>query len=186
MSDRQITGSKKILDAACATADLLVRLRLDWALVGDLAFSAWTGEPVSNGSVDVLSILSPDRMQQIPMMASNNGFDADPETVEQARELDLIPMAWPVEDDNPVRIHVLVASNALYAHMVRNSVATRIGETEARVIDRGDLALLLAVDERPLARERLDVLTRTGDEFDFENFNRRLETIGLGSRVVER
>jgi len=186
MSDHVIRGSARVEDAARATAGLLGRLRLDWAFVGDLAFSAWSGEPVESGSIDVLAILSPDRMQQIPMMASNGGFQVDSEMVEGARELDLIPMAWPAGDPDPVRIHVLVASNALYSLMVRNAVDAKLAESEARVLNREDLALLLAVDDRPSARERLDRLTRFEEGFDFDAFDGRLRSIGLASKVVPR
>lgn len=181
-----VSGGAAHLHAASAIAGLLGRLRIDAAFVGAVASSAWLGEPVSDDSIDVVALVSPERMQQIPMMAANNGFVVDAEAVESARELDLIPMAR-VEGDAPIRVHVLIATTAIYTKMIRDAVEARMGDETIRVIRAEDLLLLQVVDDREVARDRSDRLVeRMGREFDSAEFNRRLVAIGLGSKVIQR
>jgi len=87
--------------------------------VGSVARSAWLGGLIDSGSIDVLGVMQPQQKNQVAMMASNRGFRVDRDEIDHAEELDLIPLTWIDEDD--VRVHVLVASNALYARMFATS-----------------------------------------------------------------
>src|SRR5437764_374197 len=77
---------------------------------------AWLGGMIDSGSIDVLALMQPQQQNQVAMMANNRGFRVDRDEIEQTEELDLVPLTWP-DDDEDVRVHVLVASNALYARM---------------------------------------------------------------------
>ncbi len=98
-----------------AVADLLAKLRIESMFVGSVARSAWLGGLIESGSIDVLGVMQPQQKNQVAMMAGNRGFRVDRDELDQTEELDLIPLTWIDEDD--VRVHVLVASNALYARM---------------------------------------------------------------------
>ncbi|MDX1583743.1 MAG: hypothetical protein R3338_09110 [Thermoanaerobaculia bacterium] len=182
-----INGSECRRKAIHAIADILEKFRIDSAFVGKVAEAAWLGDPFEDGSVDVLAVLSPDRRQQIPMMAMQNRcFRVDKEAVEAAQELDLIPMAFSSDGEN-VGVHVLIASNALYSIMIRDSVEASIDQQTVRVVRPEDLALLLVVDDSEEAKEKIrKILDRAGDGFDVDGFNERLESIGLGSRRIDR
>jgi hypothetical protein len=106
-----------------AVADLLAKLRIESMFVGSVARSAWLGGLIESGSIDVLGVMQPQQKNQVAMMASNRGFRVDRDELDQTEELDLIPLTWIDEDD--VRVHVLVASNALYARMF--GAATWVG-----------------------------------------------------------
>lgn len=180
-----ITGPPQFCEAARATADLLGRLGLEFAFVGAAAASAWLGEDPAGSPVDVLGLLGPDRMQQVPMIAANNGFEVNADSVERARELDLIPMAWP-SPDGTTPVHVLLATNSLYSWMIRDSVEGTIDDKVVRIVCRSDWALLLSVDDRAEAAVQLALLTKSMSEVEIERLNGRLETIGLRERVVAR
>lgn len=184
MQPRSLQPSPAHAQAIDATRQLLSALRVDAAFVGSVARAAWTGAAIETGSVDVLALTSPDRSRQIPMMASNRGFHVDPEEVERAEELDLIPMRFG-DADQGVRIHVLMATNTLYARMIRNAVEVPFEDQMVTVISAEDFGLLLAVDEGDDARHALlELIHGAGSAFDLHAFNRRLVSIGLGTRVV--
>jgi hypothetical protein len=169
-----------------AALELLEKFGVEVAFVGGVAESAWLGESLDGGSIDMLALVSPDRRRQIPMMAANRGFTVDPEAVEAAAELDLIPLAFGTGDER-IPIHILLASNALYAIMIRDSKDATLGESLLRVVRPDDLALLLVVDESEEARTKVSRLVVEGSEaFDVEQFNRRLTSLGLASRRIER
>ena len=99
-----------------AVAELLSKLRIESMFVGSVARAAWLGGLIDSGSIDVLGLMQPQQKNQVAMMANNRGFRVDRDEIDQAEELDLIPLTW-IDDDGDVRVHVLVASNALYARM---------------------------------------------------------------------
>lgn len=164
------------------TDDLLARLRIEHAFVGSVARAAWLGDPVE-GSVDVLAMVGSDRKAQIPMMASNRGFELDRDAIEAADELDLVPLSV-VHDGERVRIHVLVASNSLYARMVTGSVEARVEELAVRVVNAEDLALLVMMSSEDGERGVRQLIDAAGADFDLTRFNDRLVSIGLQRRVV--
>src|SRR5207244_13241052 len=85
--------------------------------------------------------------------AGSRAFQVDREEVGRSAERDLVPLAF-----DGVRVHVLVASNALYARMFATAHVGRVlnpsGERELRVPAAEDLALLLtmSVDEDAVRR----------------------------------
>jgi hypothetical protein len=154
-----------------AVAELLAKLRLDFMFVGEVARVAWLGGAIERGSVDVVAVMQPQQKNQIAMMASHRGFLVNPQEVEKSEELDLIPLKF--ED---VRVHVLVATNALYATMV--AAAKEVGGI--KVATREDLALLFALGEN------FDVVRRLAASSDFnrQQYNEKLISIGLRELVV--
>jgi hypothetical protein len=130
--------------------------------------------------------MKPEQKPQVPMMAMNRGFLVDREAVEAADELDLIPMA--IESEGVVvRVHVLVASNALYAKMVNDSVGAVAGATPVRVVSAEDLALMILVGDAPQSSEQIDrVVAAAGPHFDREKLNEKLMAIGLQRKVLTR
>jgi hypothetical protein len=172
-----------LLSAVRATEELLTKLQIPHAFVGEVALGAWLGRPAAAGAVDVLALLAPDRSRQVPMMASNRGFLVDEGEVEGARELDLIPMRFDHPAGSP-RVHVLMASNALYSRMLQRTSEAELGDDMIPVAHPEDLGLMLAMQD---ARATLDALIdATGDRFDRERFDRTLESIGLGGRILAR
>jgi hypothetical protein len=113
-----------------------------------------------------------------------------------------------VDGEGDVRVHVLVASNALYGRMVNSGVilsrtdgegsrpdgrcnglsegdsspSSRLGMT-LKVASAEDLALLLTMAEDEESRRALEMLIRL-PEFDRCAYNRRLVSIGLPQMVV--
>jgi hypothetical protein len=164
--------------AIAAVADLLARLRLESVFVGSVARSAWLGSRVDQGSLEVVALMTSEQKNQVAMMAGNRGFRVDREEVEHTAELDLIPMHF-VDPEGEVRIHVLVASNALYGKMVRAGVAV---ET-IRVAAIEDLALLFALGDDDDSQRAASMLVRL-PEFDRIAYNERLISIGLPHYVV--
>ena len=79
-----------------------------------------------------------------------------------------------------VRVHVLVASNALYARMFATARPAQCGERELRVPAAEDLALLLTMSEDEDAVRRL----AAKPDFDRALYNEKLTSIGLGAFVV--
>ena len=157
---------------------LLDALKLQHVFVGTVARCAWLGGRVESDSVDVLALLSPERMRQVPMMASNRGFVVDRGEVERAEELDLVPLRF-----GGVRIHVLMATNALYGRMFNDAVSAQLEDTEIRVVSAEDLALLLLVADD---EKTLDRLLMSRPDLDLETLNQKLIAIGLSQRTISR
>ncbi|HEX6160991.1 MAG TPA: hypothetical protein VF111_12545, partial [Thermoanaerobaculia bacterium] len=122
-----------------------------------------------------LTLMNAPQKNQVAMMGSNRGFRIEREELEASEELDLVPMYF---DD--LRVHVLLATNALYGRMFANAVETNLGERPLKVPGAEDVALLLALtgDE-----EAVGTLTRRPD-FNRHRYNQRLVSIGLGRMVV--
>lgn len=166
-----------------AVAELLSKLRIESMFVGTVARAAWLGGLIDGGSVDVLGLMQPQQKNQVAMMANNRGFRVDRDEIEQTEELDLVPLMW-VDEEGDVRVHVLVASNALYARMFANArtieLHTAINAREIRVPAAEDLALLLSMSD-----ELDDVrVLAAGESFDRSAFNEKLVSIGLRERVL--
>jgi hypothetical protein len=157
-----------------AVAELLSKLRIESMFVGSVARAAWLGGLVDSGSVDVLGLMQPQQMNQVAMMANNRGFRVDRAELEETEELDLIPLTW-IDEEGDVRVHVLVASNALYARMFANARAVPFYEREIRVPSAEDVALLLSMSDD---RDDVRALAAT-DSFDRRAFNEKLISIGL-------
>ncbi|HVR38606.1 MAG TPA: hypothetical protein VMU84_05895, partial [Thermoanaerobaculia bacterium] len=117
-----IRATARYSRALHATAELLTKLRLDFAFVGSVARVAWLGGEVSESSIDVIAVMNPEQKNQVAMMASNRGYRVDRGEIDASVELDLIPLNF-VDEEGEVRVHVLVASNALYGRMVAARVA---------------------------------------------------------------
>lgn len=158
-----------------ATAELLEKLRIDAMFVGGVARSAWLGGDVASGSVDVVALMNAPQKNQLAMMAANRGFRVDREELEQTDELDLIPLTF-LDEEGEVRVHVLLASNALYGRMVAAAQPAELEGRALRVPRPEDLALLLLFAEDEVTVKRLAVLP----QFDRAAFQERLVSIGLG------
>ncbi len=154
-----------------ALAELLGKLRLEWIYVGEVARAAWLGGSIDGGSIDVVALMQPQQKNQVAMMASNRGFRVDRDEIDGSEELDLIPLHFA-----DVRIHVLVASNALYAKMIS---AVHV-VSDLRVPSREDLALLLTLGEDSASVRQL----MSAADFDRERYNETLTAIGLGRAVI--
>jgi len=165
--------------ALSAIADLLARLRLGSAFVGSVARAAWLGGEVAAGSIDVVAVMGPQQKNQLAMMASNRGWRVDRGEIEQSEELDLVPLNF-VDEEGDVRVHVLVASNALYGRMVAAARETTFGDLTLRVVAADDFALLLA-----LAGDHKSLRAVTSlENFNRRGFNEKLFSIGLPGMVV--
>ena len=167
-----IRASARHTRAIHSTAELLGKLRVESAFVGSVARAAWLGDPIEGGSIDALALMNPPQKNQLAMMASNRGYRVEREEIEQSVELDLVPLNW-VDEDGDVRVHVLLASNALYGRMVRDSVVVPAGEI--RVPRADDFALLVMLSEDEDAMRRMRVLPG----FDNAAFDERLVSIGM-------
>jgi hypothetical protein len=171
---QSVRATARYSRAIAAVSDLLVRLRLEFAFVGSVARSAWLGTLVERGSIDVVALLTAEQKNQVAMMASNRGFRVERAEIEQSEELDLIPLNF-VDAQGDVRVHVLVASNALYGRMVRDAVT--------RIVNAEDLALLLVLSDDEESQRAAQLLIRLPN-FDRASYNRRLVSIGLPQLVV--
>ncbi len=196
----EIRATARYVRAIEAVHELLSRLRLDFLFLGNVARSAWLDSEVATGSLDILATMGPQQKNQVAMMASNRGFRVEREEIEASEELDIIPMRF---DD--IRIHILVASNALYGRMVASGVEARLpmtadalaptavdeqvagalptnaaGRATLRVPTAEDFALLLAMMGDEVA---LQALTST-PAFDRAGYNEKLHSIGLGEHVL--
>ena len=158
-----------------ATAELLEKLRVDAMFVGGVARSAWLGGDVAVGAVDVLALMNAPQKNQLAMMASNRGFRVDRDELAQTDELDLVPLNF-IDDDGEVRVHVLLATNALYGRMVAAGQTANIDQRDVKVPRAEDLALLLLFAEDEVTVRKLATLP----EFDRTAFQERLVSIGLG------
>lgn len=153
--------------------------------VGNVARAAWLGNHVESGPVDVLAVMSPEQKNQVAMMASNRGYRVDRGEIEQTEELDIVPLNFS-DAEGEVRVHVLVASNALYGRMVPAGVEASLeahGAAPFKVAAPEDLALLLAVAEDPASGRDREMLIRL-PEFNRPAYNRRLVSIGLSHLAV--
>lgn len=183
---RTVEAAEPYRSAIAAVDDLLGRLRTERAFVGSVAVSAWLDRPVQGGSVDVLVTLTPEGRTQVPMMASNTGFTVVREEVEAAEQLDLVPLRFG-DEGSQVRIHVLIASNALYGTMVRDATPALMGESEIRVVAAEDFALLLTVaDDESSIEMREQLISAAGDLIDLRRLNERLTSIGLSRKTLTR
>lgn len=173
----RIAASPLYERAIAAVADLLTRQRLDYVFAGNVARAAHLGTPVDGGSIDVIATMGPQQMNQVAMMASHRGFRVERDEVEAAAELDLIPMHF--ED---VKVHVLVASNALYGRMVADGSEARGPGPEAslKVPRPEDFALLLQMSNDVTS---LMTLIESAD-FNRTYYNEKLTSIGLRELVI--
>jgi hypothetical protein len=158
-----------------AVDELLAKQRIEHLFVGGVARAAWLGGLVDSGSIDVLGLMQPQQKNNVAMMAGNRGFHVDRDEIERTAELDLVPLAF-----EGVRVHVLVASNALYARMFAGARPAQCGDGEVRVPGAEDLALLLAMSEDDDAVRQL----AARPEFDRARYNEKLTSIGLGAQAV--
>ena len=177
-----LRASPPVQLAIDAIHDLLTRLKIDHLFVGSVGEAAWTGEEVAAGPVDVLVAVTPERKGQIPMMAANRGFLVDRDAVEAADELDLVPLGWPAAS-GAIRIHVLIASNALYGRMFTTPVEVLSGEIELLVPAAEDVLLMMMVGDRP-AGEHRRLIEAAGARFDRDALNVKLRSIGLERNVL--
>lgn len=173
-----IRASARYSRAIHATAELLSKLRIEAMFVGGVARSAWIGSSVDSGAIDLIALMNAPQRNQLAMMASHRGFRVERAEIEQAEELDLVPLNF-VDAEGDVRVHVLLASNALYGRMVAASVEGTFDDRMLRVPRAEDLALLLLVADDEEAVSHLTTLT----EFDLEAFRERLTSIGLRAEV---
>ena len=115
---------------------------------------------------------------QLAMMAANRGFRVEREEIEQSEELDLVPINF-IDPEGDVRVHVLLASNALYARMFAAGVPATIGDRTVNVAAPEDLALMLLMSDDDDTVKRLTALP----EFNREAFRERMASIGLGAAL---
>jgi hypothetical protein len=174
-----IRADARYARAIHATAELLSRLRLDFLFVGEVARAAWLGGEAARGSLDVIALMTPEQKNSVAMMASNRGFRVEQSEIDATVELDLVPLNF-VDAEGDVRVHVLVASNALYGRMLRSAVEATLGERTVRVAAAEDFALLTLMAEDDVTLHALAGLP----QFDRHGFNAKLVSIGLGERVI--
>ena len=165
--------------AVIAVDELLNQLRIEHLFVGGVARAAWLGGLVDGGSVDVLGLMQPQQKNQVAMMAANRGFRVERDEIEQSEELDLVPLNF-ADAEGDVRVHVLVASNALYARMFAAARTVPFASRELKVPAAEDLALMLSMADDGDAVGRL----AAAPEFDRAVYNEKLISIGLGKRVI--
>lgn len=158
-----------------AVHELLTKLRMDFIFLGNVARAAWLGGEAGSGSIDVLALMSAEQKNSVCMMGSNRGFGIDRDELARSEELDLVPLMY-----DGIRVHVLVASNALYGRMVASGVAAEFGDKSIKVPAREEYALLLAMSGDDVA---LHALT-SQSEFDRGAFNDKLVSIGLSEHVI--
>lgn len=161
-----------------ATADLLEAMRVEAMFVGNVASSAWLGGELAEGAIDLLALMNAGQRGQLAMMASHRGFRVEQEELEQAEELDLVPLHF-VDDEGDVRVHVLLATNALYARMFAARWTETFDQRPLQVPAPEDLALMLLMSNDEETVRRLTALP----EFDLSAFRERLASIGLGAAL---
>ena len=198
-----IAASPLYEQAIAAVADLLTRQRLAFIFAGSVARAAHLGTPIEDGSIDVIATMGPQQKNQVAMMASNRGFRVEREEIEAAEELDLIPMHF-----ESVRVHVLVASNALYGRMVAEGrvaelPSCQVAKTTAATWQPGNLATdsdnrqpttdnqirVPKIEDLALLLQMSNDVTSLmmlidSPEFDRDAYNRKLVSIGLRELVV--
>jgi len=171
--------------ALAAIGEVLTRLKLDHAFVGGVAAASWLGETLEAGSIDVLAVLSSEQKNQVAMMASNRGFRVDKSELEATEELDLIPLYFTAAMGE-IRVHVLVASNALYGQMVKRALTASVAGRGLKVIRPEDFALLLTVAGDVASIGKRERLINERRDFDLQAFNDQLVSVGLASMKVTR
>lgn len=176
---RTLRATPRYERAIAAVRDLLGRLRIDFILAGNAARAAWLGSEMTSGSVDVIGLLKAEQKNQVAMMASHRGFRVDPEQIAQSEELDLVPLNF-LDPEGEVRVHVLVASNALYGTMVAAGSTVAIGDAEVKIPSAEDMALLLAMSDDEVAVRAI----AASADFDRAAYNRKLISIGLKEHVL--
>jgi hypothetical protein len=174
----EIRATPRYARALSATADLLGAMRIDAMYVGNVARAAWLGGEVDGGAIDLLALMNAPQRGQLAMMAANRGFRVEREEMEQSEELDLVPINF-VDAEGDVRVHVLLATNALYARMFGNSWTESFGERALKVPAPEDLALMLLMAEDEPTVKALAALP----EFNRDTFRERLASIGLGANT---
>jgi hypothetical protein len=174
-----IRASARYSRAIHAVAELLGKLKIDAMFVGNTARSAWMDAEMDSGAIDVLALMNAQQRNQLAMMASHRGFRVERSELEQAEELDLVPLNF-VDPEGDLRVHVLLASNALYGRMVAAAEPAVIDERPVRIPRAEDLALMLLMAEDEDAVRHLTSLP----EFDLVAFRERLTSIGLGGEVA--
>jgi hypothetical protein len=174
-----IAANSRYGRAIRAVADLLTRLRAGFVFVGSVARSAYVGGLVNGAAIDVIAAVSSEQKGQVAMMASHRGFRVDRAETEASEELDLVPLKF-IDPEGDVRVHVLVASNALYGRMVAEGVETAFEELAVRVPRPEDYAILLQMSGDLSA---LEIVARS-PEFDRASYNRKVESIGLRELVI--
>lgn len=175
-----IRAAARYTRAIDATAELLQKLRIEAMFVGGVARAAFMDLELDSGAVDVIALMNAPQKNQLATMASHRGFRVEREELEAADELDLVPLHF-VDGEGEVRVHVLLASNALYGRMVAAARETTL-EPAQRVVKvprAEDLALLLLMAEDQDAVRHLTALP----EFDLSSFRERLHSIGLGTEA---
>ncbi|HYI11313.1 MAG TPA: hypothetical protein VEK57_19820 [Thermoanaerobaculia bacterium] len=177
-----IRASARFTRAIDATAELLQKLKIEAMFVGGVARAAYMDVEVGTGAIDVIALMNSPQKNQLAMMAGNRGYRVDREELEATEELDLVPLNFVDPEGEEVRVHVLLASNALYGRMVASAQGTTLGDLERvlRVPRAEDLALLLLMAEDEEAVRHLTALP----EFDLPAFRERLRSIGLGAEVA--
>jgi len=174
-----IRAAARYSRAIHAIAELLEKLKIDAMFVGNVARSAWLDAEMDSGAVDILALMNAPQRNQVAMMASHRGFRVEREEIEQAEELDLIPLNF-VDAEGDIRVHVLLASNALYGRMVAAAQPSSIDDRAVRIPRAEDLALMLLMAEDQEAVQYLTSLP----EFDLAAFRARLASIGLGGEAA--
>jgi hypothetical protein len=174
-----VPATARYVRAIHAVAELLARLRIDFFFAGSVARAAWLGGDVGRGSIDVVALLKPEQKSQVAMMAGNRGFRVDRDEVEKTEELDLVPLTF-VDAEGDVRVHVLVATNALYGTMFGAAREADVDGLAIKVPSPEDLALLLALAEDEVGVRAL----ASSPGFDRAAYNRKLTSIGLREHVV--
>jgi hypothetical protein len=177
-----IRASARYSRAIHAVAELLTRLKIDSMFVSGVARSAWMDVEMDSGAVDVLALMNAQQRNQLAMMASHRGFRVEREELEQAEELDLVPLNFigPEGTSGEIRVHVLLASNALYGRMVAAAQPSVIDDRAVKIPRAEDLALMLLMAEDQDAVRHLTSLP----EFDLAAFRERLTSIGLGGEAA--
>ena len=175
-----IRATEPLSRAIHATSELLGKLRIEFIFLSGVARAAWLGEVADCGDLDLLALMQPQQKNQVAMMAGNRGFTVDRAEVEQSEELDLVPFSFG-EGADRVRIHVLLASNALYGRMVAAARETVFEERAVRVPIAEDFALLLSVagDDEAVRALAAD------PAFDRRLYNEKLVAIGLKALAIE-
>jgi len=165
-----LPAAPRYVSAIHAIDDLLTRLRIDHLFAGNVARAAFLGGDVAGGSIDVIALLKPEQKNQIATMASNRGFRADREEIERSEELDLIPLTF-----DGIRVHVLVASNALYGSMFANAREVGVDGVTVKVPSAEDVALMLALSDDEVG---VRAIASTGG-FDRAAYERKMRSIGM-------
>jgi hypothetical protein len=171
-----VTASPAYDVAIHAVVELLAKVRAEALFLGSIARAAYLGGgAVEGGSIDAVALLAPEQKNHVAMMANNRGFHVDRSEIEASEELDLIPLKF---DD--IRVHILVASNALYGRMIADGVPATVVGLPARIPKMEDYALLLQMSSDVTGLMAL----ASSPEFDRDFYNRKLVSIGLAELVI--